>query len=116
MSDIISKIIRKTVRGATIYNDKYRAVKYCDKLTRSVDFQIRGIGEAVKETLEHRLSSVEERSIKRIEERRKFLNKDNSRLTFIDFGAGSPDEHRTRDESDKGVVKETTVAQIAHAS
>lgn len=76
----------------------------------------RSIADAIRETVSRSISPEENAWITRIEELRSSLARSSATVPFIDFGAGSHNEHRTEAEMLAGVRKSITIADACRAS
>lgn len=70
----------------------------------------------MQESLAHNLSLQEKRAISSIEERRSFLLNSDKEIVVVDYGAGSSNSNRTREEMEKGVQSTALTSKITTAS
>jgi predicted O-methyltransferase YrrM len=65
----------------------------------------------VRDALLRPFTPDEMRSLNRIEEMRALCEADTREIVIVDYGAGSPDEHRTTEEMEKGVSKTQRIGE-----
>lgn len=95
---------------------KFKARRKVNSLLSSPNLTMRAIGEALNEALEGAFSACEQQWIDSIEEYRSRLLKSRRELLVIDYGAGSANAKRSKEEMKKGVSLTTTVADVCSAS
>jgi predicted O-methyltransferase YrrM len=74
------------------------------------------IANAIDGALNDNLSAEEKEWVDRIEELRNVLSSDSTKITLMDYGAGSPELNRTDKEMYNGVVTTKTVSNACSAS
>src|SRR5690349_5058778 len=72
--------------------------------------------EAIRDTAVRRLNADERDAIKRIESLRNALDCYDAQITFLDFGAGSPQDSRSETEMTHGVKTTRTVGTISRSA
>jgi len=71
------------------------------------------IARAIAETLSNDLDPAEREWVRRLEGLREDLDADETELTMVDYGAGSPDTDRSAEEMAEGVATTTRVDELA---
>ena len=95
---------------------RYKAKSALTQLTSHESPKLKAIGDALFESLHHTLSAKEQEMITLIEQRRSFLLSSNKEIAVIDYGAGSSNSNRTKEEMEKGVQSTARVADICRNS
>lgn len=78
--------------------------------------KLRAVGEALRESLRGTITEGAEEWFTLIEGRRSSLLASDREISMIDYGAGSPDANRTREEMERGVQSKALVTDICNAS
>jgi len=110
------KTINKGVLLPINFINKYRAKAALPQLTSHRSSAIRAIGSALSETLTNTMSPHEQALIGLIEQRRTDLLNSTEEITVVDYGAGSPNANRSKEEMKKGVQSTELIAKICGAS
>jgi hypothetical protein len=71
------------------------------------------IGDTLRETLQNDVTSDEKRWIDRIELLREKLDSSTTKISIVDYGAGSPDLCLTNEEMNRGKVVTRTVGEVS---
>jgi predicted O-methyltransferase YrrM len=111
--------LRPPIRLLKLLIQRFRIYKAKSALTRLTSHdspKLKAIGDALYESLTHTLSAEEQELINLIEQRRSFLLSSDKEITVVDYGAGSPNSNRTREEMKSGVQSTALVADICKAS
>lgn len=110
------RTIKKGILFPINFGNRYRAKAAIPKLTSHKSSTIKAIGDALSETLTNSISSHEQALISMIEQRRRSLLNSNEKINVVDYGAGSPNANRSKEEMKKGVSSTEHVAKICRAS
>lgn len=116
MIKVILRMIKKGLIFPINLVKKHGAKADLVQLTSHKSRRVRAIGDALSETLTKTLSTQEQKLIDLIEQRRSFLLNSDREIVIIDYGAGSPNSNRTKEEMAKGVQSTAQVANICRAS
>lgn len=115
---MIRTTAKKILRPPVLFLRRYRAKSILKRahILSHKSKNIRSVGEAIQDLLTQDLSSEERRFITLIENRRSLLLKSNEEISVIDFGAGSGDSKRSKEEMEMGVRSTALVSDICKAS
>jgi predicted O-methyltransferase YrrM len=95
---------------------RHKAKKPLAQLASHQDIKLKAIGIALQEALADDLSMMEREAISIIEKRRSLLLESDKEIAVVDFGAGSSNSNRTKEEMERGVQSKALVAKVAGAS
>lgn len=95
---------------------RYQARAALTHLRSHNDSKLKAVGDALYESLTHTISAAEQEGINLIEERRSSLLASEQEIAVIDYGAGTPNSNRTKEEMDKGVESTVRVANLCKVS
>lgn len=95
---------------------RYKARAALTQLTLHKHPKLKAVGDALRESLAHTISVEEKKWINLIEQRRSFLLNSDKEIAVIDYGAGSHNSNRTKEEMKNGVQSTALVANICKAS
>ena len=112
----LKKILKKGLKAPLLFLKRLNARGALNRLTSHENPDLRAIGIALQESLANTLSSQEEHTISLIEKRRSFLLNSDKEIAIVDYGAGSSNSKRTKEEMEKGVTSTALVSKIATAS
>jgi predicted O-methyltransferase YrrM len=112
----LKRILKKGLSLPLQLLRRHNAKSALTRLASHKNLKLRAIGVAVQETLAHNLSLQEQQAIFLIEERRSFLLNSDKEINVVDYGAGSPNSNRTKEEMEKGVQSTAQVSKITGAS
>jgi predicted O-methyltransferase YrrM len=114
------KFLKKITRLALMFPIHFwrrlKARRALARIATHPEPRLRALGIALKESLSQDLSEEEKEAISLIEKRRTFLLKSDEDIEVIDYGAGSGDANRTKEEMEEGVKINLQVAKVARAS
>jgi predicted O-methyltransferase YrrM len=113
---MIKRILKKALRPPIHRFRSYKAKSALTQLTSHEYPKLKAVGEALYESLTYTMSVEDRKLITLIEQRRSFLLSSGREIAVIDFGAGSPRSHRTKEEMKKGVQSRAVVGNICRAS
>jgi predicted O-methyltransferase YrrM len=116
MPVMMKRIINRGLRLPHQILKRQKAKHALTRLSTHSDQKLRAIGQAIQESVDGEFSLQEEKAILSIEERRSFLLSSDEEIPVIDYGAGSPNSDRTREEMVKGVRSTARIADITNAS
>ena len=112
----LKRILNKGLKLPLQLLRRYNAKGALTRLASHKNPELKAIGIALQESLAHNLSSQEQRAISLIEERRSFLLNSDKEIAVVDYGAGSPNSKRTKEEMERGVQLTALVSKITTAS
>lgn len=95
---------------------RHKVKNTLSQLIAHQDARLKAIGIAIQEALSNDLSPKEINAISLIEKRRTSLLNSNLEIDVIDYGAGSPNMVRKKEEMQKGFHSRATVASITKSS
>ena len=110
------QILKKALRLPVQFLRQHKAKKALAQLASHQDIRLKAIGIAIQESLADDLSIREREAISLIEKRRSFLLKSDKEIAVVDYGAGSSNSNRTKEEMERGVQSKAQVAKITGAS
>jgi len=113
---MIKRMLKKSCRLAIHLFRRYKARSALTQLTSHEYPKLKAIGHALYESLTNTMSAEEQELIHLIEERRSFLLRSDKEIAVIDYGAGSPNSNRTKENMEKGVQSTAFVASICRGS
>lgn len=113
---MIKRMLKKGFRLAIHLFRRYKARTALTQLTSHEYPKLKAIGHALHESLTNTMSAEEQELIHLIEERRSFLLRSDKEIAVIDYGAGSPNSNRTKENMEKGVQSTALVASICRGS
>ena len=94
----LKRILNKGLKLPIQFLRRRNAKGTLTRLTSHKNPELKSIGIALQESLDHNLSLQELQAITLIEERRSFLLNSDKEITIVDYGAGSPNSKRTKEE------------------
>lgn len=112
MKEMIKKLILYPIR-------QYQIAKALPGVTALANHEnevVRQCGVAILDTFRNNLSQSDRDIVLSIERRRKELLSSQDRISVVDFGAGSPESKRNKEEMRKGVKSEIEVSKLCKAS
>lgn len=112
----MKKTVKSIVGRAMLTVRAWKSRHEIDKLKYHESPKLNAIGHALSETLNNQISLEENKLISLIENRRNFLLKSVEIIPVIDYGAGTPDSNRTKDEMMCGVQSNENVSKLCGAS
>ncbi|MHC4351096.1 MAG: O-methyltransferase [Planctomycetota bacterium] len=113
---MIKRMLKKGFRLARRLFRRYKARTALKQLSSHENPKLKAIGHALHESLTKTMSAEEQELIRLIEERRSFLLRSDKEIAVIDYGAGSPNSERTKENMEKGVRSTALVASICRGS
>lgn len=116
MISALKRILKKGLKLPLQLLRRYNAKSALARLASHKNLKLKAIGVAMQESLAHNLSLQEKRAISSIEERRSFLLNSDKEIVVVDYGAGSSNSNRTREEMEKGVQSTALTSKITTAS
>jgi len=105
-------IVKAVLKKLTIYVAKIKLNQLGNIQNPAAD----KIANAINDTLINKLTPEEKELVERIEKKRSELNNSLMEITITDYGAGSPNKKRNKDQMYEGVVTTTTVSNACKAS
>ena len=112
----LKRILNKGLKLPLQFLRRRNAKGTLTRLTSHKNPELKSIGIALQESLDYNLSLQEQQAITLIEERRSFLLNSDKEITVVDYGAGSPNSKRTKEEMERGVQLTALVSKITTAS
>jgi predicted O-methyltransferase YrrM len=116
MINTLKRILKKGLSLPLQFLRRHKAKNALTQLESHQDPKLKAIAIALRESLAHGLSVLEQEAISLIEKRRSFLLKSVKEIAVVDYGAGSPSSNRTKEEMERGVQSKALVANITSAS
>lgn len=116
MISLFKRIIKKILKLPVQFFRRHKAKKALIQLITNQDTTLQAIGNALEESLADELSISERGAISLIEKRRSLLLASDKEIAVVDYGAGSPNSNRTKEEMEIGFESKAKVANITKAS
>ncbi len=116
MTTLLLRTIKKWILFPIKLVKEYKAKAALPPLISHDASAVRAIGSAMHETLTNTMTHREQGLIDLIEKRRAYLLNSNEEIAVIDYGAGSPNANRSKEEMKKGVQSTELIANICRAS
>lgn len=115
-SKMIKRILKNGLKFPVQLFRRHKAKIALSQLMLHESIMLKAVGNALHEVLTNMNSAEEQESFALIEQRRSLLLNSNKEIAIIDYGAGSPNSKRTREEMERGVQSTAFVADICKAS
>jgi predicted O-methyltransferase YrrM len=116
MISVLKLILKVGLNLPLHFLRRYKAKSALIRLASHENQKLKVIGVAIQESLAHNLSLQEQKAISLIEKRRSSLLKSDKEIVVVDYGAGTPNSNRTKEEMQKGVQSKKLVSKITTAS
>ncbi len=116
MINTLKRVLKNGLRLPLQILRRHKAKSALTQLESHQDPKLQAIGIALRESLSRRLSVQEKEAISSIEKRRSFLLQSDKEINIMDYGAGSSNSNRIKEEMERGVQSKSLVADITSAS
>lgn len=116
MINLFKRALKKALGLPVHFFRRCKTKEALTHLASHKDIKLKAIGIALQESLAGDLSMQEKESISLIEKRRSFLLESDKVIGVVDYGAGSSNSNRTKEEMESGVKSTARVANITRAS
>jgi len=116
MISTLKRILKKGLKMPLQFLRRHNAKSALTRLASHKNPKLKAIAVAIQEALAHSLSSQEQQAISLIEERRSFLLDSDKDIVVVDYGAGSSNSNKTKEEMEKGVQSTALISKITRAS
>ncbi|ESA33576.1 o-methyltransferase [Leptolyngbya sp. Heron Island J] len=113
---MIKRILKKGLKLPILLFRRQKAKIQLSELKLHESVKVKAVGDTLYEVLFKIKDSEEQEACTLIERRRSFLLNSHKEVSVIDYGAGKPNSHRTKEEMKKGVLAKALVGDICKAS